>query len=155
MNINPTIFLSYAREDGSQIADKVSKSFIRQKYKVFLDRQSLTPGEFWKNQIKKTAQNYDILLVIFTPIAAKSEWVKKEVDYANKKGKHIIPCLYHSVPVDDLKKQDIPNRHMIIFDENNIERLLLQIDSAINAYKNDPIIKEENRKRIRRKTTKQ
>jgi TIR domain len=76
------IFISYAREDGSAMADRVFEGLARKRFNVFLDRFRLDPGSDFLERIQDEILDKSMVVVIETPKAIESDWVRKEVDIA-------------------------------------------------------------------------
>ncbi len=75
------LFISYRRSDGSAVAQAIYRYFRRLGYDAFLDTEdeAIEPGEEVQSHIAQAIPDRDFLLLIDSPDAADSEWVRKEV----------------------------------------------------------------------------
>ena len=89
------IFISYRREDGKGIARILKESLKYRNYSVFLDFDNLTDGVFDK-RIMEAIDSAPIFVVILSEHSLDrcindKDWVRREIEYAVLKNKHIIP----------------------------------------------------------------
>ncbi|MEK6477021.1 toll/interleukin-1 receptor domain-containing protein [Catalinimonas sp. 4WD22] len=95
-----SIFISYSRKD-TPIIDAITKLMRFNKQRVFLDRDSINPGEKWKDMLEKAITNCDQLILFWCCHSGKSEWVKKEFELGIKLQKPIVPVLCCDFPTDE------------------------------------------------------
>jgi hypothetical protein len=81
-----SIFISYARRDGSVTADRVFAILGAARFDVFLDRFKLPPGQDFVERIEDEIVDKSMVVVIETDTAARSPWVRHEVAVALKRG---------------------------------------------------------------------
>jgi len=89
----PTVFLSYARSDGSSIADRLRTELERANFIVWQDVGNMRGGQEWKEQLRIALREVDVLLVLLTPEAVKSSYVTWEWENALTLQKRVIPLL--------------------------------------------------------------
>lgn len=77
------IFISYARADGSQIADRMFDALERRRFEVFLDRFRLSPGADFLERIQDEILDKSMVVVVETDAALASDWVKREIEFAS------------------------------------------------------------------------
>lgn len=102
------IFISYRRDGGAQYARTLQLMLEKKGYKVFLDYDELTDGEFSPKIIEaiKEAPIYMIILSKGSMLRCVNEgdWVRKELEYAISLRKRIIPInpdnTFDGVPKD-------------------------------------------------------
>lgn len=97
----PKVFLSYARSDA-EIVDRIALDLEAEGINVWLDRERLTPGDLWAEQIAKALQATEFLVVFISKASSKSKWVTSEFAAAFSKlrstgGTRIIPVLLEDV----------------------------------------------------------
>jgi hypothetical protein len=85
-------------------------------------------GEEWSEKIKKSISTSDIVIVIVTRSALKSQEVEKEVLESIKQGKKIIPAKYQTVSWNDLK-WGLEKKQGIQFENKN--SLIRHLDEII------------------------
>lgn len=76
------IFISYARQDGSNVADRVFNALERRRFDVFLDRFRLPPGADFMERIQDEILDKSMVVVVETEEALRSHWVRQEVSVA-------------------------------------------------------------------------
>ncbi len=112
----PTLFISYKRVDKvavNKIKDRLKKDFY---FEVWIDAESISGGEDWRQEIRKGIDKCDCMLLMLTPDACASVQVKEEVDYAKNIGRRIIPLQIRKVKEpDDLMKLGIEHLNYIDF----------------------------------------
>jgi len=95
--------------------------FLRdRKFKVWVDNEKLIPGtSIWEEEIEKAIKDAFAVIVILSPEAKKSEWVRREITYADQYQKRIFPVLVggdedEAIPIRLITRQFIDFRE----DEN-------------------------------------
>jgi TIR domain len=86
------LFVSYSREDKRD-ADWIAGRLEASGYTVWIDRRALLGGTPWQRVIPHEIRNAEALLLILTPSAVQSEWVRREFFYALRNRIRIIPLL--------------------------------------------------------------
>lgn len=89
------VFISYRRDGGSEFARSVKAMLERKGYSVFLDFDELKDGVF-DERILKAIESAPVFLFILSPHSLdrcinEDDWVRKEIEYAYKSERHIIP----------------------------------------------------------------
>jgi WD40 repeat protein len=87
-----SIFISYSRED-IVFARKVVTELTGNKFDTWVDWDSIPKGEYWEPEIYKGIEAAEILVFLMSPNSAKSEMCNKEIIYATKNNKRIIPIV--------------------------------------------------------------
>lgn len=100
--INMTqVFLSYARADAPRV-DQIAADLKAEGFNVWLDRDQLTPGDLWVNQIEQAIQRADFLVFFISRRSLESKWAMNEYKVAfdslrQTGGTRIIPVLLEGV----------------------------------------------------------
>lgn len=76
-----SVFISYSHDDKT-FAEKIEYELRKRDISVSRDKAFLLPGQDWKEALRKEAMGTDSFVVLISPNAAKSGWVRKEVDWA-------------------------------------------------------------------------
>lgn len=91
------IFISYRRDGGDALAGRIADRFNALGYKVFFDVESMRSGAFNLQLLDALEQCSDVLLVLppkaLDRCVNKDDWVRKELEFALKKEKNIIPIM--------------------------------------------------------------
>ena len=71
------VFISYSRMDRDFVNELVD-DLIRRGFSVFLDRM-IEAGESWADTLSKAIENARNVLVVLSPEAMQSDWIRQEV----------------------------------------------------------------------------
>ena len=92
-----SIFLSYSSKDR-RLAHRVASGLLAQGLSVWYDKE-LAAGAAYRSAIQAALDAADIVLVLWTPAAAESAWVRDEADAGSRRGKLFsIACERTAVP---------------------------------------------------------
>ena len=93
------IFISYARADGSALAEELVTGLKLLGFEPLLDRHDIAAAEEWEARLGVLIERADTIVFIISPAAVKSGRCAWEVDCAAKFGKRLIPIKgYYPVP---------------------------------------------------------
>lgn len=67
----PLLFLSYARRDASDLADRLKRDLEANGYRVWLDRPEIKPGAEWEHEIVDGLRAAQLLVAVLTPSAVR------------------------------------------------------------------------------------
>ena len=79
------VFISYSHADGAQIAERLFGLLTKLRFDVFLDRFRLDPGVDFIERIADELIDKAMIVVVETPHAIRSTWVRHEVATAVKR----------------------------------------------------------------------
>jgi hypothetical protein len=102
--VTSEIFLSHSSRDRT-FANRLAKALGRRGYKVFYSRKSILGAQQWHDEIGLALARCNWFLIVLSPSAVRSEWVKRELVYAlqaRRYRKRIAPLLLKSCNVDRL-----------------------------------------------------
>lgn len=86
------VFLSYSRKD-SQMMRRVRDDLRDAGLRVWTD-EALEPGtEAWESEVEKAIREAHCLVVLLSPDAHASEWVRNEITLADALQRRIFPVL--------------------------------------------------------------
>lgn len=98
------LFISYSRKDSEVVRWAVSR-LEAAGYTVWMDRTELLGGTPWQRVIPREIRSAEALLLMLTPNAVTSEWVRREFFYALRKRIRIIPILVRPAdPAPEMQK---------------------------------------------------
>jgi hypothetical protein len=98
------IFLSHSSKDRV-FASRIASALTRHGFKVFYSKKSIRGAQQWHDEIGKALARCNWFLIVLSPAAVRSEWVKRELVYAlqaKKYGRHIAPLLLKTCKSDKL-----------------------------------------------------
>ena len=75
------VFISYASED-KELAKKLSRSLESVGLGVWLDESHIMPGDNWAEKISQALKESQAMVVLVSPAAVNSEWVRREIEFA-------------------------------------------------------------------------
>ncbi len=85
-----SIFISYSRTD-SVFVDDLEADLKDHGFFVWVDRRKMEGGQNFRNAIQKAIDLCQIMLVVLSPEAMTSKYVRQEYEYADGQGKQVIP----------------------------------------------------------------
>ncbi|HYK34785.1 toll/interleukin-1 receptor domain-containing protein [Alloacidobacterium sp.] len=146
------IFISYRREDSGSYAGRLYDALIQHfdRNEVFLDIDSLDPGEDFREVIQRTCSSCEILLAVIgrqwaivednsgrPRLESEKDFVRIEITTALQKGLRVIPVLVGGAVMPD--EGALPNDLRPIVYRNNCEvtdkRFHQDTQSLIDALK--------------------
>ncbi len=87
------VFLSYITKN-EDLMWKVYNELRMEGLTVWIDQTNLEPGTLsWDRAIEEAIMNAGCFVVLLSPSARRSEWVREELHYAKTLGKRIFPVL--------------------------------------------------------------
>jgi len=93
---DPNIFISYARKDGADLAQRLQASLGCEGLDAWLDTQRLAGGATWTTEIERAIDTCEVVLALLTPGSYVSEICRSEQLRSLRKGKRVIPLLARS-----------------------------------------------------------
>jgi hypothetical protein len=95
-------FMSYSREDI--VLQKRVLTELRQRgVNVWVDVENLIPGSpAWEREIERSIRGAAGVIVLLSPNANNSEWVRREISFAEQNQKRIFPVLIHGDEDDSI-----------------------------------------------------
>jgi WD40 repeat protein len=87
------IFVSYARQDGMELALRLKKDLANAGFDVWLDTQRIKGGASWTTEIERAIDKAEVVLALLTAGSYVSEICRAEQLRSLRKGKCVIPLL--------------------------------------------------------------
>jgi hypothetical protein len=109
-------FVSYTRSNSAELT-RLLKGLQKLHHRVWLD-QDLDGGQQWWDEVLNRIRSCDCLLLALTPAALESTACLREVEYAQKLGKPILPVMLERVSADLLPMMLAPLQ-MVDFTKEN------------------------------------
>ena len=89
----PHFFLSYSREDA-HLQQRVITGLRARGLDVWVDIENLIPGSpAWEREIERSIRAAAGVIVLLSPDSNNSEWVRREISFAEQNSKRIFPVL--------------------------------------------------------------
>src|SRR5882762_1358789 len=87
------IFISYARKDGAELAERLRIDLYESGFDVWLDKGRLHGGAGWTEEIEREIDTRQVTVALLTRGSFESEICRAEQLRALDKGKRVIPVL--------------------------------------------------------------
>lgn len=88
----PSVYVSYSRNDREQM-EQIVENLRRSGFDIWIDIQKDSPNQSWQRLVKSALEGCDSLIVLASPSAKRSEWVKREIEIARDLRKTMVPVL--------------------------------------------------------------
>jgi hypothetical protein len=75
------VFLSYSGSERS-LAERIRNDLAAAGISVWDAVQEIVPGENWPKKVGKALDESNAMVVLISPEAVRSRWIKHEIDYA-------------------------------------------------------------------------
>jgi hypothetical protein len=135
MRRNPTIFLSYAREDRTRV-EKIYDSLCAEGFVPWMDTRDIQGGEKWSSVIGRAIREADFMLVFVSRNSlSKSGFVQREIKFALETLSERPADDIFLVPVR-LEDSDVPDalkpfHYVDIFESEGWQSLLRALKSGL------------------------
>lgn len=132
------IFLSYAREDGEQVAE-LYQQLTGAGFAPWMDTQDILPGQNWKYHTNKALKESDLVIVCLSVVSVvKRSEIQKEIRISLERLNEKLDSDIYIIPVR-LDNCEVPESlsHIQWIDINSDDgwnRLLTAIRSSFNQY---------------------
>lgn len=89
----PHFFMSYSRED-LDLQRRIAAELRGRGINVWVDVENLIPGSpAWEREIERSIRGATAIIVLLSPGSNSSEWVRREISFAEHHEKRIFPVL--------------------------------------------------------------
>lgn len=143
-NLMTQVFVSYSEQDKATM-EKIRNSLRRESLTVWTNTTDIQTGEDFQNAIDRGIEQTDNLVYLLSPDSVKSEYVRKELEYAVSLQKRIIPVLVRETSVDEIPKAlqgvqyidltDNVKEDDYLLDESQLLKILHQDEVYYNEHK--------------------
>src|SRR3954451_16520105 len=86
-----SVFISYARKDGTEIATRLLGDLKREGLTVWLDKREIAGGTPWTKEIEEALDKAEGVVALLTPGSYPSEIWRAEQLRALRQGKCVTP----------------------------------------------------------------
>ncbi|MGZ9133451.1 MAG: toll/interleukin-1 receptor domain-containing protein, partial [Nitrospira sp.] len=125
-------FMSYSREDASHQRRIIT--VLRQRgLNVWVDTENLIPGSpAWEREIERAIRSATGIIVLLSPDSNNSEWVRREISFAEQNEKRIFPVLIRGDEDDSIPLR--LSSHQRVDLRRNFNDGLDQLESALRDH---------------------
>ena len=127
-----SIFVSYEHHDA-RVADRLLIELERRGLNTFRDKTGLRPGEAWWPAIRAAIAGSKVVVVVVGKSTASSTWTRREIDYARKRGKVVIPVLVNSSSITTLGDLGLGDVHAELYAWGERASLLERVEQAARS----------------------
>lgn len=124
------VFISYSRKDRV-IADEICNAFNQVGITYFIDRSGILSGEQYTETIIPAIKNARFILYLMSENSSESTWTWREISYAEKLGKRIIPIKIDNSPISEQFLFEFPHLQIIDAIPFSIHSLLGKLEPII------------------------
>lgn len=108
----PHFFMSYSRED-KDLQRRVLAELRERGLKIWVDVENLIPGSpAWEREIERSIRGAAGLIVLLSPASNSSEWVRREISFAEQNEKRIFPVLVRGDDDDSIPLRLSNHQHV-------------------------------------------
>lgn len=145
--MNYDIFISYRRENGSQMARLLCTNLEDRGYKCFLDVEELKAGHFDEALLRNIESSASFILVLspgcLDRCQNEEDWLRLEIAHALRLNKKIVPVMlsgFHFPPAEELPEElrDL-DRHNAISYSNEFFKPMME---KLCGYLGQPMKKQ-------------
>lgn len=130
MTIRHHVFLSYSREDTAMM-QRVKCDLLVESIAVWTD-EGIWPGvPSWKWEIEHAIEDAHCVVVLLSPSAKQSAWVRRELDYAETQGVPIIPVVVRGTDSESIPFSLVGSQYIDL--RSNYEAGLARLLPAVSA----------------------
>jgi len=128
----PYFFISYSREDISHQRRVVAE--LRERgINAWVDTENLIPGSpEWEREIERSIRGAAGFIVLLSPNSNNSEWVRREISFAEQNAKRIFPVLIHGDEDDSIPLR--LSNHQRVDARRNMNKGMDDLASALNNF---------------------
>jgi hypothetical protein len=103
----------------------------------FLDLKDLAPGEHWHARLEDEVKSREHFLCLVAPDTLQSEYVRQEIEWAQKHGKRTIPIWHTGFRPSDTDYtgfKDFLNSNAIIVENENVKAYNNAVLEILNYF---------------------
>ncbi len=145
----PKVFISHCTTNRSSVEERVVAPLSRNGIDMWFAEKDIQTSEEWERSIVRALEECDWFLVVMTPAAAESRWVRSEVHWAfNERPSRIVPALANDCRLTDF--------HLMM---NQIQHIDFRVDveqataQLLKIWKGSFIQQLNNRGRVMHQNT--
>src|SRR5690349_12791232 len=86
-----SVFISYARKDGVDLALRLQADLTRSGFDAWLDTKRVVGGAVWSEEVEHAVDSHQVTLALLSPGSDTSEICRAEQLRALDKGNRVIP----------------------------------------------------------------
>lgn len=125
-------FMSYSRDDASY-QRRIINALRQRGLNVWVDTENLIPGSpAWEREIERAIRSASGIIVLLSPNSNGSEWVRREISFAEQNQKRIFPILIRGDEDDSIPLR--LSSHQRVDLRRNFEDGIDQLERALRDH---------------------
>ena len=142
----PEVFISYSRTDTKTMR-RLAEALRNRGLTVWVDNEKLTPGNpAWEHEIEKAILACRAVVAVLSPESKRSEWVRRELSFAEQHNKRIFPVLIRGDESSTMTLRMINHQFIDLRKNENegIDSLYNSLSDYLETEKNNAVNKGAN-----------
>jgi len=144
----PYFFVSYSREDAN-LQQRIVAELRGRGINIWVDIENLIPGSpAWEREIERSIRGAEGIIVLLSPDSNNSEWVRREISFAEQNEKRIFPVL-----ISGDEDNSIPLRladHQRVDLHGNFQAGLHQLAKALNRHLGVTVVNRRRQEEVKK-----
>lgn len=133
-NINHDIYISYGRHDSKLLTTNLAQQLKHQGYSVWYDDAPIPQEIEFLSEINGIIHKAQFFIFVVSDHSLKSEYCRRELEYVQSLGKHIIFVQQKHCPLPDSKiEQLMPHRRFRVDNDFDLEPLYSHLSKHISS----------------------
>ena len=123
------LFLSYSREDGKRVAE-LAATLQQNGWKIWMDLESIAGGSEWREKIGQGISEATAVVFNVSPSACSSDYVRKEVFFAIRHQKPIVPVMIGNSKAVELPyalELELGHLHFLRWPDDGVQKILAAV----------------------------
>ncbi len=143
-NLMTQVFLSYSDKD-LDIMQKVAYSLMREGFTIWTNKTDIQTGQDFQSAIDRGIEEADNLVFFISPTSLVSEYCQKELVYARRYNKRIIPLLIRPVDLANVPDDIRTVQFIDMLDNDEVGAYEADMDNLIRALREDASYYEQHK----------
>lgn len=128
-----TIFLSYSRTDWDVFVSNFANQLTSSGYNIWVDQQFLLGGSNWMDSVGEALNRCRLLLLVVSPEALASKYVKMEYRYFINHDKTVLPIIHKSAALPF----ELSATQHVDFSQTNTDQTFAKLRSVLDHHLNN------------------
>lgn len=128
----PHFFMSYSRDDAD-LQRRIVAELRSRGINIWVDVEKLIPGSpAWEREVERSIRGAAGLIVLLSPASNNSEWVRREISFAEHNEKRIFPILISGDEDDSIPLRLSSHQHVDL--RSNFDIGMGELANALNDH---------------------
>lgn len=136
------VFVSYSRKDASFVSE-LQRALEKAGISAWVDRERLVGGTEWIDSLADAMDACAAVVLVISPDAVRSEWVRREISFAARRGIKVIPLMYRDTAIPPVFDFMVGGTQRIDFTAGSLEGPVNALTAAIELLESTKIANSE------------